>query len=465
MAIAGGGGLAVALAEALPRGLTPLMLDDDDRGLCRAAPSEVAGYIHLGALRPGPTTFSELGDHALSAQDDLFRFFANLKAVGQPLRTSRGFVLVTTKLGLGRSGGGNAFDPVTGGHAGMLKSLALEWPEVMCRVVDFDAGVAEREIVRTLAAELRTKDGYAQVAYADGRRHVLLPSPSKLDRERPNAPPLCEDDVVLVTGGARGITAEVVFAVAERWRPTFVVVGRTTLMDEDPRYRGVSDTTALKREIGVALAESGQAAKPAAIERTFAAIARQREVRANLRRLSAAGSRVAYVSADVGDRVAVERVVTDAYDRFGRIDGVIHGAGVVEDKLLADKDRASFERVLKPKVEGAVALARTLRLADLRFLCFFSSTAALHGNAGQCDYAAANEILNRLAQWLNSRTPARVWSMNWGPWEPGVGMVDKVLARRFREKGVTLASRQQGAMAFVDELAFGHERDVEVVFD
>src|SRR5262249_61816725 len=109
-------------------------------------------------------------------------------------------------------------------------------------------------------------------------------------------------------------------------------------------------------------------------------------------------------------------------ERFGPPVGVIHGAGVIQDKLLCDKTPESFDRVLGTKLDGALTLARLLEPKALRFAAFFSSVAGRFGNRGQGDYVAANEALNKLAVWLDRRWPCRVVSLIWGPWS-GVGMV------------------------------------------
>src|SRR5262249_41466669 len=161
-----------------------------------------------------------------------------------------------------------------------------------------------------------------------------------------------------------------------------------------------------------------------------------REIRANIAAMRAAGARVEYYAVDVADRARFGRLLDSLYSRHGHIDGVVHGAGVIEDKLVGDKTPASFERVVRPKVAGALPLIETLQPETLKFLVFFSSVSARYGNRGQCDYAAANEILNKLALWLNSRWPSRVVSINWGPWQSPRGMVGAQLAERFAQSGV-----------------------------
>ena len=138
-------------------------------------------------------------------------------------------------------------------------------------------------------------------------------------------------------------------------------------------------------------------------------------MRSNLAALERAAGTIEYHSIDVTDGSAFGALIDDVYRRYGRIDGVIHGAGVIEDKLVQDKSPESFDRVVKPKVVGALTLASKLQAESLKFMFFFSSVSARYGNRGQCDYAAANEVLNKLAVWLNARWPGRIASLNCGP--------------------------------------------------
>lgn len=187
----------------------------------------------------------------------------------------------------------------------------------------------------------------------------------------------------------------------------------------------------------------------------------QRHARESLRAIRMAGSAVEYARADVRDAEALARALQDWRRRFGDPVGLVHGAGVIHDKLLRDKTPESFDRVLGTKLGGALNLARLLRPELLRFAAFFSSIAGRFGNEGQSDYAAANDGLNKLAVWLDRRWPARVVAVNWGPWS-GLGMVSE-LEGHLGRRGLGMVSPDLGTAAFADELQYGRKGDVEVV--
>ncbi|HEU4657850.1 MAG TPA: SDR family NAD(P)-dependent oxidoreductase, partial [Capillimicrobium sp.] len=311
-----------------------------------------------------------------------------------------------------------------------------------------------------IAAEL-VAGGPVEVGRRDGRRITVEPVAEPLDG-RPDGGLLDDGAVLLVTGGARGITAAATIALARACRPTVVLVGRTGLTEENPRYAAAAGDAALKQAVIATLRAGDPGVTPATVEREYRRLLREREVRATVAALEEAGARVEVRPCDVRDADALAAIVEDVYATHGRIDGVIHGAGVIEDKLVADKELDSFERVLATKVTGATVLARTLRPDGLRFLVFFSSVSGRFGNRGQADYAAASEALDKLAQHLDRRWPARVVAVEWGPWLT-TGMVSPAVRRQFAERGVALIDVETGCRMLEEELRFGRAGEAEVV--
>ena len=199
------------------------------------------------------------------------------------------------------------------------------------------------------------------------------------------------------------------------------------------------------------------------VEAQYRALIHGREVRCTLDRLARLGARVEYHAFDVRDTARLESLVASLYERYGRIDGVIHGAGIQEDALLAGKSVESFDRVYDTKVAPALALARTLRPEALRFLVFFSSVAARWGYAGGTDYAAANEVLNKLAGKLDREWPARVVSIGWGPWGE-VGMATRYPPELMMQHGFAFIPPRVGCDLFLRELTQGRKGETEVLF-
>ncbi len=210
--------------------------------------------------------------------------------------------------------------------------------------------------------------------------------------------------VVLLTGGARGITAAVAVELARRSGCAIELIGRTPppTGPEDPVTADALDAPALRR----ALVATG-VRRPAEIESQVARLLAEREVRTTLEVLGRLASSVRYHAVDVRDGAAVALVVADVYARHGRLDGVVHGAGILADRLLRDKTPESFDQVYRTKIEGARALLAALR-DDVGFVALFGSVAGVFGNRSQVDYAAANDALDTLAGACAGRFAGRV---------------------------------------------------------
>ena len=158
-------------------------------------------------------------------------------------------------------------------------------------------------------------------------------------------------------------------------------------------------------------------------------------------------------------------MVGEVRNRWGRVDIVVHGAGIVADKRIVEKSTKQFSQVFATKVIGLRSLLQATANDELRFICIFSSVAGRYGNAGQADYAMANAVLNSIAKEEASRRGPRcvVRALNWGPWDGG--MVTPELRQHFSTMGIPVISMQDGVHAFVRELQHksSDPADVDVV--
>lgn len=287
--------------------------------------------------------------------------------------------------------------------------------------MDIDPKDRPERIASHLIAELCSPDEPVAVGYTNGTRNVLRTVPAPLPGGGRRPLPLSRDSVVLLTGGARGITARTALALADATGCHIELIGRTPPPDdvEDPALAHALDRVALR----AALVHQGLRT-PADIEAAATRVLAAREIRAGLDALRRVAASVRYHAADVTDPQAVHAVVRDIRARHGRLDGIVHGAGTIEDRLLCDKDPASFARVFGTKVDGARHLADAAAghgdAPAPEFLVLFGSVAGVFGNRGQADYAAANDALDTLATtpaW-SRRFPGRVLAVDWGPGPP-----------------------------------------------
>ncbi|MBV8931706.1 MAG: SDR family NAD(P)-dependent oxidoreductase, partial [Kutzneria sp.] len=285
------------------------------------------------------------------------------------------------------------------GLRGFFRTLSREYPDVRTRLVEIECGATTEVAATTLLRELLTDGARPVVRYIDGVAHTVDMVAAELGSlgttgagpagdgtAEVRAIGLDRESVVLLVGGARGITARLAATLALTSGCRIELVGRTRLPAEreDPATAGVADRAGLR----AALAGLGHRS-PAEVDRLAGGILAAREVAATVAELRRLGSPVRYHSADVLDADGLHRVVKEIHADHGRLDGVVYAAGVIEDKLVADKDHESFRRVFNTKVDGVRALLEAVDGLPSApgFTILFGSIAATLGNRGQIDYS------------------------------------------------------------------------------
>jgi acyl transferase domain-containing protein/NAD(P)H-dependent flavin oxidoreductase YrpB (nitropropane dioxygenase family)/NAD(P)-dependent dehydrogenase (short-subunit alcohol dehydrogenase family)/acyl carrier protein len=427
----------------------------------------VSGLIHLLplALPPNGESSKERIEREVKS---LYLLARGLEEdIRQSADTGGGVLLAATGMG-GKLGYGH--DPLPenffsghGGIAGFVKSLGAEWPKALVRVVDFDSGISSRDLASRILAEMSIQESPLEIGYVGSKRFTWEPFKAKLTKTATDVPLLAPDSTVLITGGARGITAAVTKALGEHFKPNLILVGRSPLPEdvEDKETLDLIKPADIKAAIIAKMKREGKQVVHSQVESAYQRLILEREIRTNLADIKKTGAKVYYYQVDVRDAQAFNALIDTVEQRFGKIDGVIHGAGIVEDKLLRDKTPESFTRVFDTKVESALILSQRLAPEHLKFLIFFASIVSRYGNKGQTDYAAANEVLSKLAISLDKKWPARVFSVAWGPWSD-IGM-GKELGKHLKNRGLKLISPDEGAALLLDELFYGKKGESEVM--
>jgi NAD(P)-dependent dehydrogenase (short-subunit alcohol dehydrogenase family) len=349
-----------------------------------------------------------------------------------------------------------------GGISGLIKTVAIEYGDVHTRVVDIDINEDAQEIAELIYREVLGKDDLVEVGYKAGTRYFL----QYLQRERntQRVVDITRDSVLLLTGGARGITGYIATILAERFQPRMVLLGRSPYPKEteDSEISQALDLLSMRK----VLVSREKGKSPAQIDAQARHILAAREIRSTISSIKKAGSQVEYHSIDVRDTEAFTLLINELYQRYDRIDGVIHAAGINEDKFIRHKTADSFARVFDTKVQGALTLANNLR-EDTRFVVFFSSIAGVVGNRGQVDYATASDALTKIALSLNQRLQGgRVVSISWGPWASsgrGEGMVSEELEALYAKRDIEVIPYADGAENLIAELCYGDKKDAYVI--
>ncbi|MBL4679888.1 MAG: SDR family oxidoreductase, partial [Pseudomonadales bacterium] len=349
------------------------------------------------------------------------------------------------------------------GLAALAKTASREWPNVAVKAIDVDSeNMSEERVAQEIFGELIAGGPEQEVGLmADGSRITLVANDVEYSGE---ARPLSDDSVIVVSGGARGVTAACLQELLNRKPVKLAILGRTPLKEEAANLAAFSTDAELKKALLAQYTSVGKKVTPIELNREVSSILNMREVRSNLQALSASGSEVIYLPTDITDAASVDKSVSKAREQLGPITMIVHAAGVLADKEIHKKTDEQFQSVFKTKVAGLQNLLKSTATDPLTHMVCFSSVAARTGNSGQVDYAMANDILNRVCQAEQQKRGAQfiAKSIGWGPWAGG--MVDPSLAGHFRAQGVELIPMDEGAVLFADEVEGRNGDCVEIVY-
>jgi 8-amino-7-oxononanoate synthase len=365
-------------AHGVAEALAKLLTDAGHRVELDGSPAGAGGVIHLAPL----------------SRDGFADAAAALVAAHRLARAQTGaggmFVVATGRGGkLGLGGEASEIDAAL---AGFAKSLARERSDELVKCIDLRPEDGKAAMAQALFTELRSGNAAPEAGWAEGERYEpdLAPAPAGQPIE------IGEGDVVLVTGGTRGIGYKLGLALAQKGAAV-VLTGRTP---------------------------------PAAL-----------------------GPRMLFAQWDVTRLPGA--ALDEAREKFGGFTVLVHAAGVTEDAQVADADDASVERVLAPKLTGLDNALGILRQDPLRAVVGISSWAGRFGNASQASYAAANASLS--AALSRPRAGVLALSLEYPPWE-GTAMVAKIpplVRAALAEQGVPFLDDASGTAAFLSALQAG----------
>ncbi|MFH1157659.1 MAG: SDR family NAD(P)-dependent oxidoreductase, partial [Pseudomonadota bacterium] len=419
----------------------------------------LAGIAHLAALD------ARTLDAKASTEEWKEQLFTNEKSLFLLLRhfsdrlEERSHIMAASSLGgtFSRETSQRTGLSLQGGAVGMIKSLCKEREGLRGKAVDLDTTLNAETLAAQLFTELALEGGRIEVGYPKGDRTVFKTQLAPIE-----TPSAIEQTglVILATGGARGVTAETLREFAKPGN-TLILTGRSRLPSHEETLRGHPEAGLLTTEKDLTRYFVKNKSLPLGEARSRAgAVLSAREMLDNISDFQGAGAVVEYYAADVADENAVSSLLNNLTAKYSRIDGVVHGAGVIEDKFLADITHESWSRVVETKVLGLLALQKNLNAETLRFFTVFSSVAGRYGNSGQSSYATANELMNRLCCQLRRQWGGKVnvSALCWGPWGKtkfGDGMVTSETEDKFARQGVFLVTAEVGRSLFNHQVTKG----------
>ena len=372
--------------------------------------------FHLSAYRDFASPTDD-ADSSRSLNGGVLNLLSLAQALAAQPESQRVSRLVVASSHGQRVKDGDTVDPARSMVQGLLKTIPQEMPWLACSHVDLP-GEEIAEEARLLLAEAQSPATEREVAWRGGSRWV--PRLHQVDFQRtPNTPmPFRQGGLYVLTGGLGGIGVQIAKYLLDHHQVRLLILGRTPLPDRAtgahraPNAEGLSEHLQAYQE----LERRGQ---------------------------------VAYEAVDICDRAAVKAAATRAMTRWGaELDGVIHLAGLYQERLLNEETGDSFAAVLTPKVAGTLALHQLLKDRPGALFLSFASVNGFFGGFSVGAYSAANAFQESFAQSQRDaglRSQCLAWSL-WDETGMSRGFAMKQLART---RGYYSMHREQGIHSFL----------------
>lgn len=282
--------------------------------------------------------------------------------------------------------------------SGFLRSCSLEHPDLGYKSVCFTEGVAPEDCLKWLFSETQVELGYDEVLFdVDGQKYIPLITPINTNQQQTvglnidhEAQDLSSDDVILVTGGGKGITAECAIALAQKIDSRFILMGRTPLETDN----------------------KGQASN-----------ASSQEIVQTLEGIRKAGNQAEYIACDLTDQDNLKTALLDVQNVLGKITALVHGAGLNHARPVDTVSSEAAYREIATKVEGFDSIIEIIGDNDIKLIVSFTSIIGVAGMPGNAWYAFSNGLLNYATQhYQNTHPKTRTISLAYSVWgEVGMG--------------------------------------------
>jgi acyl transferase domain-containing protein/NAD(P)-dependent dehydrogenase (short-subunit alcohol dehydrogenase family)/acyl carrier protein len=392
--------------------------------------------------------------------------YTTMRALYEQIAAPGTFLVSATLLG-GQHGydEAGAVAPLGGPVVGMTKTYKRERTEVLVKSVDFELGCDSPEIADVLIDETLRDPGAVEIGYKEGERWTIgLQEQSAADGE----PGLTLDSnsVFVVTGAAGGIVSAITADLAAASGGTFYLLDLVPEPNPDnpDLARFASDKDGLKRELFGRIQARGERATPALVEKELTALERAQAALNAINAVRDAGGTAHYFSVNLTDAEGVSRVIEEIRQQSGRIDVLLHAAGMERSHFLPDKDPREFDLIFDVKCDGWFNLLHAIGDMPLAATVAFSSIAGRFGNGGQADYSSANDLLCKITSSFRTTRPGtRGIAIDWTAWG-GIGMATRGSIPKMMElAGIDMLPPEAGVPLIRRELTAGGTKGEVVV--
>jgi acyl transferase domain-containing protein/acyl carrier protein/NAD(P)-dependent dehydrogenase (short-subunit alcohol dehydrogenase family) len=430
------------------------------------AQSPIQGVYWLPALdQEGDVAAMDLAAWREATRVRVKLLYAAMRSLYDQVGPRGTFLVSATRLG-----GLHGYDevgavaPLGGCVAGFTKAFKREKGDALVKVVDFEPSRKTSAFSELLIEETLWDPGAVEIGYRGGHRWSIGLEERPLSDGLP-ALALDKDTVFVVTGAAGSIVSAITADLAAASGGTFHLLDLAPKPDPaDPDLqRFTSDKEGLKRDIFERLKARGERVTPVMVEKEMAVLERSHAALIALDAVKRAGGVAHYYSVNLLNAAAVAAVMQEIARTSGRIDVLLHAAGVEASHLLPDKKPGEFDLVFDVKSDGWFNVLSNLGQMPLGAALVFSSIAGRFGNAGQTDYSSANDLLCKcISSFRTARPRTRGIAIDWTAWS-GIGMAARgSIPAVMKQAGIDMLAPEAGIPVVRRELVVGGHGEVVI---
>ena len=378
-----------------------------------------------------------------------------------------GYYSVTSIGGVYGLESGYPGNPIGAIGSGFTKALEKELRPFCCKVIDFSDLKNADEISEFILSEIECREKLVEVAYINGIRKVIYVLPKEIKKDRSDSYEISNQDVILVTGGGRGIIYKCIERLLDYCNPKIIVTGRTELGSIDEKIVEMTDDEfkAYKTTYLSECRNTNPGFSLLQLQHSYEKLRNARLLMKNMKILYDKGYNIEYRKCDVASIDEVEKLVEYTVNKYGRITGIINGAGLPSFGKVPKKEEEFAEQVVKVKANSFYALYQVCREQPLKFFVSMGSISGRFGMDGQVDYSAAADLIVRLSYLAaQKRKNTRFFVLGWSAWdEVGMAANEEVKKVQQETRGLEYISVEEGTNRFLNELLYGGEYQ-EILF-
>ncbi|HEX2924898.1 MAG TPA: SDR family NAD(P)-dependent oxidoreductase, partial [Ruminiclostridium sp.] len=319
-------------------------------------------------------------------EEGIMALFRLLKKLGRIGRMERPLKLTVVSNNVYDITKNQMIQPVGGSLYGFFNSAVKEYPNLEGNYLDVDFNELKTSV--GVLSEMIIKEKYCkelkEIGLRQGQRYVRRIYPVRLSGNGPSI--FRREGVYVILGGRGGIGQELALYLGRNYNAKIALIGRKQVLD-----------------------------------------AKEQE---SLKMIEKAGGKVKYIAADGGNEVQMREAINNIEAEYGRINGVIHSAIVLNDKQIRNMEEDELRKVLWPKVDGSIGLYKAVQGKAIDFMLYLSSVQSFTGMAGQSNYSAACTFKDSYCRYVGSKEAWKARVINWGYW----GSVGVVASKEYQKR-------------------------------